>query len=89
MNKKINLPLNESKNELNTKVNVILIGAAGHQGKHIEEPVNEENSEIAKGASGDLTYDDFTYFVSGNNATITGYEGSASYISVPSSKKWY
>ena len=55
----------------------------------IEEPVNEENSEIAKEASGDLTYDDFTYFVSGNNATITGYEGSASYISVPSSIDGY
>ena len=55
----------------------------------IEEPVDEENSEIAKEASGDLTYDDFTYFVSGNNATITGYEGSASYISVPSSIDGY
>lgn len=41
MNKKINLPLNESKNELNNKVNVILIGAAGHQGKEYFKLLNE------------------------------------------------
>ena len=42
MNKKINLPLNESKNELNNKVNVILIGAAGHQGKEYFKLLNEK-----------------------------------------------
>ena len=50
----------------------------------IEESVDEENSEIAKDASVDLTYGDFTYTVSGKNATITGYEGSASSLTVPS-----
>ena len=42
MNKKINLPLKESQNELNNKANVILIGAAGHQGKEYFKLLKEK-----------------------------------------------
>ena len=42
MNKKINFPLKESQKELNDKANVILIGAAGHQGKEYFKLLKEK-----------------------------------------------